>query len=145
MDNASKALIIAGSVLISILVISLSMYLVNAIKMYSESESSQRDASQAEAFNRFFIYSQGYSEGSGGKTRLYDAYNIVSKIVDVNQEEGSDVIALNYKGTNYTKNADIMNVAKQISGELHPTNWDSFSISRRNELFISIWRYRKNK
>ncbi len=81
MDNASKALIMAGAVLISIMVISLLMYMLNVFGQYSEKQSTLTASSQNESFNRFFVY----SELIGPTIKGYDAANIIAKARDMNQ------------------------------------------------------------
>ena len=80
MDNASKALIMAGSVMIAVLVISITMYFLNSLRQYTENQSSLTANSQTEAFNRFFFF----SAKNGATIYGFQAYNIMGKAIDMN-------------------------------------------------------------
>ena len=82
MDNASKALLMSGSVLIGILVISLTMYVLATIRTYSEDSSSSTANAQTEAYNRFFVYSK---VEDGKFIKGYDALNVIRKAKDINK------------------------------------------------------------
>ncbi len=80
MENASKALIIAGATLIAVLLISLAMWFLNALRDYNSDVANQEKMTEIEAFNRFFIYSRpndGLITGS-------EMINIIGKAVDYN-------------------------------------------------------------
>lgn len=90
MENASKALLIAGAVLIAVLLISLTMYVFNVITKYTEQSSIQSYSTQAEAFNRYFVYSSNDVDGNranGVQIKGSEAYNIIAKINDINDDE----------------------------------------------------------
>lgn len=99
MDNASKALIMAGAILITILLISLTMYTVNQIKDYNEVSSTQTLAKQREAFNRFFIYSE---PTFGGTIKGSEVYNLICKAIDINQGWSIETIEIKYLGNDFT-------------------------------------------
>ena len=84
MENASKALIIAGGVLISLLVISLLVLTFNGISNYQKSLQSQEATEQAVDFNKNF-------EGYNRKT-LYgsDIISIANLVVDYNTQEADE-------------------------------------------------------
>lgn len=54
MENASKALIIAGAVLLAILILSIGVYLVNSFRGASDSYVSQLDATELSKYNSNF-------------------------------------------------------------------------------------------
>ncbi|MBO5141584.1 MAG: hypothetical protein J6C46_01065 [Clostridia bacterium] len=80
MDSASKAIIIAGGVLISLMVISISMYMIAAGRAVYEQSMDQFEADQVVAFNSYFLQFKPQIKG-------YDAYNIIGKIIDINANE----------------------------------------------------------
>ena len=97
MDNASKALIMAGGTLIAVLIISLAMYVVTSLRDYNENASFLNRSSQDEAFNRYFVYSQR----SNSKLKGYEVANLLRKVADVNENlEFTDRILVTYNGTN---------------------------------------------
>ncbi len=102
MDNASKALLMAGAVLITVLVISLTMYIVSAIRSYSEGEAMATSSSQIEAFNRYFVY----LAPSGSKIKGYEAYNVICKAYDLNKTFGDNIIQIWFR-TPITHTKDI--------------------------------------
>ncbi len=81
-DNASKALIMAGATLIAVLVVSLAMYMINVFRDYSESASLRNRSSQDESFNRYFVF----SDINGGRVYGYDAYNLIGKVIEINED-----------------------------------------------------------
>lgn len=92
MENVSKALIIAGAVLIATLLISLSMYVFKTIITYTEQSSVQSYSVKAEAFNRYFIYSSNdidNNRANGVQIKGSEAYNIIAKVNDINNNDWS--------------------------------------------------------
>ena len=55
MDNAAKVLIIAGSILIAMLVISISMYLLSSFRDYYDRNTELLYSYQINSFNSDFI------------------------------------------------------------------------------------------
>lgn len=78
MENASKAVIMAGSVLIAIIVISITMYVYSAYQSFAETNSQKLSISQISSFNRFY---ESYSN-STGKIRGIDVINIYNRVAD---------------------------------------------------------------
>ncbi len=64
MENASKALLIAGAILIAILLIALGMLVYTAGKAQVEKSGAQLDSDQMQAFNSRFTYYEGRKSGS---------------------------------------------------------------------------------
>ena len=91
MDNASKALIMAGGILIAILVISLSVYMLTTARGVADASERRITASQIESFNRFFI---SYPDEITG----LDVYNIIGKIEDIENDVSAVSIAPTYSG-----------------------------------------------
>lgn len=83
MDSASKAIIIAGGLLIGMLVISISMYMLTSFRdVYSDS-MNQFEQQQIVAFNSFFTQYKSPIKG-------YDVYNIIGKINEINSDNEID-------------------------------------------------------
>ncbi|MBQ9267762.1 MAG: hypothetical protein IJ217_05780 [Clostridia bacterium] len=91
MDNASKALIMAGGMLIAILIISLSVYMLTTARGVADASERRITASQIESFNRFFI---SYPDEITG----LDVYNIIGKIEDIENDVSAVSIAPTYSG-----------------------------------------------
>lgn len=64
MENASKALIIAGAILISILLISIGIILVNAGRDVTETGTSGMQSQQIQSFNAQFTPYEGTKKGA---------------------------------------------------------------------------------
>lgn len=79
MDNAAKALIAAGGVLIAMLVITLSMYLVEMFRSGYEMNSQTLRARQVNEFNSHFTK-------YGNTITGVDVYNILGKVKEVNND-----------------------------------------------------------
>ena len=70
MENASKALIIAGAILLAILIIALGMYVYNSAS--SAMEGTNLDPQRFSAYNSTFLNYEGTISGTEAKS-LYDA------------------------------------------------------------------------
>lgn len=90
MENASKALIIVGGVLITVLIISLAMYVLTSARGVASASEERLSASQKMAFNRFFEYYPDQIKG-------IDVYNIIGKIEDI-QYDSSSIGKVDYIG-----------------------------------------------
>lgn len=90
MSNASKAIIIAGGLLIAVLVISLCMYAYTAFKSIYADNMKLYDVAQIESFNLFFV-------GFPSEITGYEAYNIIGKIEDTNKSPDS-ITTIVYSG-----------------------------------------------
>lgn len=77
MDNASKALIMAGGILITVLVIGVAMYVLASARGVAHTANEEMQASAAESFNRYY-------ESFGENIKGIDALNIYNKALDDN-------------------------------------------------------------
>ncbi|MBQ9314343.1 MAG: hypothetical protein IJ220_04995 [Clostridia bacterium] len=77
MDNASKALIMAGGFLIGVMIISVSMYILATARGMAKDSNEQIERSAAESFNRYY---QSFDSTISG----IDALNIYNKVQDDN-------------------------------------------------------------
>jgi type II secretory pathway pseudopilin PulG len=76
MENASKALLIAGAILIVIVLISVGMLIVNSTQDVTEQAGSTATSQAIQAFNQQFTQYEGTQKGSTIKT-LYQSYQAV--------------------------------------------------------------------
>lgn len=83
MENASKALIMAGGILIAILVIGALMLMFNQIGSYEKAQTSNVKDSQLAKFNMDF---ERYTDDNG--ITGADIISIINKVVDYNQKDG---------------------------------------------------------
>lgn len=108
MENASKALMMAGGILIALLVIGALLLMINRVGIYSRSQDDDRKYTQLSDFNRDF---ERYCDDKG-----------------IN---GTDIISLINKVNNYNSKANedgvINSVDYSIKMELKVTGLDEFN------------------
>ena len=75
MENASKALIIAGAILISILLISVGILVMNSASGVQDEMASQMDATQKQSFNAQFSNYSGTNKTASDVRALYNTVN----------------------------------------------------------------------
>lgn len=86
MENASKALIMAGGVLIGILIISLAVYLFTDFGSTSAQINAQNLQKQITEFNSKFTSYEGYKDKDGNwKITIYDIITLASYAKENNQ------------------------------------------------------------
>ncbi len=87
MDNASKAIVMAGGVMIALAIISVSLYFYSNAKGYAAQSEELIYTSQIQSFNRFYT---AYSS----EVRGIDAVNILNRALEdgVEAVESSDII-----------------------------------------------------
>ena len=107
MDNASKAIVMAGGVLIAIALISVAVYAFNSARNFASSADDILSASQIQSFNRFY---QEYRTGAGTVSTIncIDAVNILNRAVedDVEREVSSNLITANNSNGSTVYSAD---------------------------------------
>lgn len=82
MENASKALLIAGGILIALLIIALLVYSFGSMSGYFSSEETKEEAEQLEAFNRQYeAYQRKLLRGT-------DVVSVINKVLDNNDKYG---------------------------------------------------------
>ena len=82
MENASKALIIAGAILISILLISIGIILINSGKDVTETGTAGMNSQKIQTFNAQFTPYEGTKKGS----EVRGIWNVVKSSNGVNKE-----------------------------------------------------------
>lgn len=83
MENASKALLIAGGMLIALLVIGALVLMFNQIGDYEKAQSSNKKVSQVAEFNKEFI-KYTYDDIKG-----YELISLINKAIDFNGKKGT--------------------------------------------------------
>ncbi len=105
MENASKALIIAGAILISILLIGVGVLVMNAVNPVTEGLDGQSQAWAKQQFNAQFT---GYlGEQSAAQVR-----SLLSAIKSSNGTEGNPAITLDSTGDITSFNANVTTGSK---------------------------------
>ena len=96
MENASKALIIAGAILIAILLISTGILVMNSINKPLDEASQQGDSQAVQMFNSKFI------QYAGKNKTAQDVKALLSTIISSNNTDKKHqvCIRLNISGTN---------------------------------------------
>ena len=70
MENASKALIIAGAILLSILIIAIGMYIYNSSQNSINEAGSQISAQEVQSFNQTWEMYEGVQSGANVRTLI---------------------------------------------------------------------------
>ena len=122
MDNASKALVMAGGLLIAMAIIGLAVATFSHASEVARANEEAMSTSQIESFNRFYT---AYSETYTGSTsiRCIDAVNILNRAVedevDVSLNITTDYIKENGTGDAVYYTADPANyTTKNVNYEL---------------------------
>lgn len=95
MENASKALLIAGGVLIALLIIGALILMFSNLTAYQQSNSRNVESDQIAEFNKQYeTYNRNDVRGS-------DIYSLVNKVVSYNRTKTNNVIDTNDEGTDW--------------------------------------------
>lgn len=78
MDNASKALILAGGMLIGIMVIGVSFYVLTNARDFAKAANTQATIEAVQSFNRFYMS----VINSNGKILGINVLNVYNKAID---------------------------------------------------------------
>lgn len=108
MENASKALVMAGGVLIGILILSLAVYLFVDFGTTSAEINKQKAEQQIVQFNSRFTSYQGLKDKDGEwKITIYDIISLASYAKEYNkfyEDSGRDSITVNLDGSPVQEN-----------------------------------------
>lgn len=96
MDNASKALIIAGAILIAVMLVSLGVMLYNTAAGVAESTTGTVEALGVEGFNAQF------NQYTGLRKRAAVAQGLVDKVIANNANGETTIGIILKKGTGYS-------------------------------------------
>lgn len=92
MENASKALIIAGAILLSIIIISLGLVVVNNVRGQIEGQNLNKD--QLAEFNKRFLSYEGTNKTGS------DVNSLIQEVISSNQSQidnaGSNFVTCNF-------------------------------------------------
>lgn len=103
MENASKALIIAGAILVAILLIGIGVGLINAANSTIGGATDQMDEQAIKIFNAKF-------EGYAGKQKGSNIKSLISAVITANANaDNSGRTTISVKWGSYTTTTDIMN------------------------------------
>ncbi len=102
MENASKALIIAGAILLSILIIAIGMFVYTSAQSTINDSLSQMSTSEKNAFNSAFTGYQGNQTGSQVKGLLGD---LITNSATYAEEVGK-IVNFKIEGINSKKSTD---------------------------------------
>ena len=95
MENASKALLIAGGVLFTVLMVTLLLYAFTAMGEYYEEQELQRLTKEITEFNT------GYTNYNRKDVLGYELLSLVNKVIDYNQTESTAGAATGSAAGNY--------------------------------------------
>ena len=107
MENASKALIIAGAILLSILIIAIGMYIYNSSQNSINEAGSQISAQEVQSFNQTWEMYEGKQSGANVRT-------LISKMAanaNANRKEATKLLDLEYEATSGITNFVITNTS----------------------------------
>ena len=114
MENASKALIIAGGILLAIMILALLVYMGTAMTDMAESQDRKLAAQQLEEFNKsYLVYN---------KTRMYgtDVITVVNKAINHNKNIGASETDPYYINVKIKTTDDFKTTGKVINYYLSP-------------------------
>ena len=135
MENASKALIIAGAILLSILIIALGIYVFNMAK--NASSTSSLDELEVSQFNQQFTNYRGKQLGSGVVDLLDKVVSNASANLD-SDERLPDVIYLDNRPKGTAKGMNGINgAAKLTANETNAIKLAGFNNKANEAWFVS--------
>ena len=114
MENASKALLIAGGMLLLILVMSLAAYIFK--QLGSQTSGFYRDMSETEIFE----FNQQFFNYEGKKLRIQDVITIINLAKDSNNRELVPVtIQVCYPGPDYSLDLNTFDTKRELSDSIN--------------------------
>ncbi len=141
MDNASKAIIIVGSTLIAIAIISIAMYFYKQYQTYEEVRVNSLYNEEVESFNRFYVDSYYSIDGTyntdGALITGADVLNIINRVDDDNNMGVSTYNITHNLGSNH----EIVKIQKYIRDQLKMTDRESYRLTE-SQLKTLKKRYR---
>ena len=109
MENASKALIIAGAILLSILLISLGIMIFNTAQ--DTTKNSGMTQAQVTAFNNKFSKYEGTIKGSEVRSLIQE---VIASNGDQNNVNASRTITIQLNSADYVTGTTVKNSSTQI-------------------------------
>ena len=131
MENASKALIIAGAILISIILISIGVMVVNSGQALVDEAGAQMSEQELQSYNR--KYSQYIGNQRGSTVR-----SIIQDVMANNSNRTDLIITISFMGSEYADNTTI----KDLPAKVKPSTQYSVKVElsdagRVNKLIIA--------
>ncbi len=128
MENASKALLMAGSILIGIMVISVSVYIFNVFSNYSKERSEELNAHQLSEFNAQFTKYEAIEQIS-----IYQIISVANYAKNHNESmaktgDTTTQITVTATGTLIGSNKNITNLTTEEKNELIKNHVEASSI-----------------
>ena len=115
MENATKALMIAGAVLIAILIIGVGMLIYNSAQGSIEGATSKISQQQLELFNNEFVQYEGKRSGSQVKAMMSSIINNNNQYGETGDNVPEKVIQVTGGGkTNATSSTDLTSIRASI-------------------------------
>ena len=135
MENASKALVIAGAILISILIIAIGMYIYSSSTNSITSGIRQMDTQERQAFNSQWTSYEGTQTGSQIKTLIT---TLISN-ADTYQDEAHKVVGLQIQSdANNTSNTTITYTDGQLSSFIGSLNTEYTKVKSNHKYTVTF-------
>lgn len=133
MENAAKALIIAGSVLIALIIIGALILMFSNLTAYQETNTQTTREAQITEFNRQYeTYDRDNVRGS-------DLYSLLNKVIDYNRRQSTE-------GTGWADQGDEINFqAMEVSFSLNNVANNLVADNSKGRLLIRNNNYTINK
>lgn len=133
MENASKALIMAGGILIALLVIGALMLMFGNLSSYQKSNTQSEKDLQLAAFN------QEFAQYADSDIKGYDLISLINKVVDFNKKDGiTNYVDYDKKITVKITLGSAFANKYGVNGDISPFNTRQYSIQNSNNDFHQI-------
>ena len=114
MENATKALMIAGAVLIAILIIGVGMLIYNSAQGSIEGATSKISQQQLELFNNEFVQYEGKRSGSQVKAMMSSVINNNNQYGETGDNVPEKVIEVVFGGKTATSSTDLTSIRASV-------------------------------
>lgn len=133
MENASKALIIAGSVLVALIIIGALVLMFSNLTAYQQTNTqTTREAQITEFNNQYEAYDRDNVRGS-------ELYSLLNKVIDYNRRQSTE-------GTGWADQGDEVNFqAMEVSFSLNNVSNNLIADNSKGKLLIKNNSYTINK
>ncbi len=134
MENASKALIIAGAILISIILISIGIMVVNSSTALTDSAAKNMSEQEIQAFNSKFMNYGGTQKGSTLRA-------LMQVVIASNSEHKEDGLSVGVTFSDASKETDASKISalmnKILPSKTYTVTLNLSDASRINEIVIT--------
>ena len=136
MENASKALVMAGGILIALLIVGALMLMINQVSDYQKTETDSEKTQQLADFNKEYVQFT-YDDIKG-----YELISLVNKVIDYNIKEtvGNSVdynkkitVSINMKG--FKNKYGVKNVTSLFTK-------DTYTIDEKRYKYSFLYRFK---